>query len=92
VYDFSAQGFPLLGGRLDYLQHQTAAALSYRHDKHIINTFVVPTTQADSGLQSQSKRGYNIVSWRQNHMRFIIVSDLDKQQLETLGQLTRKGL
>ncbi|WP_443691755.1 anti-sigma factor family protein [Pseudomonas sp.] len=92
VYDFSAQGFPLLGGRLDYLQHQTAAALSYRHDKHIINTFVVPTTQADSGLQSQSKRGYNIVSWRQNHMRFIIVSDLDKQQLEVLGQLTRKGL
>lgn len=92
VYDFSAQGFPLLGGRLDYLQHQTAAALSYRHNKHIINTFVVPTTQADSEPQSQSKRGYNIVSWRQNHMRFIIVSDLDKQELETLGQLTRKGL
>lgn len=92
VYDFAAQGFPLLGARLDYLQHQTAAALSYRHDKHIINTFVVPTTQADSPPQSQSLRGYNIVSWRQNHMRFIIVSDMDKGELETFGQLIHSGL
>ncbi|WP_397451049.1 anti-sigma factor family protein [Pseudomonas sp. NA-150] len=92
VNDFAAQGFPLLGGRLDYLQHQTAAALSYRHDKHIINTFVVPTTEADSPLQIQSKRGYNIVSWRQNHMRFIVVSDLEKSELEAFSQLTQKGL
>ncbi|MEB0079386.1 zf-HC2 domain-containing protein [Pseudomonas sp. CCI3.2] len=92
VYDFSAQGFPLLGGRLDYLQHQTAAALTYRHDKHIINTFVVPTAEADRPPHTQTRRGYNIVSWRQNHMRFIIVSDLDKGELETFSQLTRTGL
>lgn len=92
VYDFTAQGFPLLGGRLDYLQHQTAAALSYRHDKHIINTFVVPTTEADSPAQTQSRRGYNIVSWRQNHMRFIVVSDMEKGELEAFSQLTQKGM
>jgi anti-sigma factor RsiW len=92
VYDFAAQGFPLLGGRLDYLEHQTAAALSYRHDKHIINTFVVPTTEADSPAQTLSRRGYNIVTWRQNHMRFIVVSDMDKGELETFSQLTQKGL
>ncbi|WP_297835743.1 anti-sigma factor [Pseudomonas sp.] len=92
VYDFSAEGFPLLGARLDYLQHQTAAALSYRHDKHIINAFVVPTAQADSQPQSQSSRGYNIVSWRQNHMHFIVVSDLDKGELEVFSQLIQRGL
>lgn len=92
VYDFAAQGFPLLGGRLDYLQHQTAAALSYRHDKHIINTFIVPTTEPDSPTQVESRRGYNIVTWRQNHMRFIVVSDMDKGELETFSQLTQKGL
>lgn len=92
VYDFAAQGFPLLGGRLDYLQHQTAAALSYRHDKHIINTFIVPTTEPDSPAQTESRRGYNIITWRQNHMRFIVVSDMDKGELETFSQLTQKGL
>ncbi|MDB5981092.1 MAG: zinc-finger family protein [Pseudomonas sp.] len=92
VYDFAAQGFPLLGGRLDYLQHQTAAALSYRHDKHIINTFVVPTSEPDSPAQTESRRGYNIVTWRQNHMRFIVVSDMDKGELEAFSQLTQKGL
>jgi anti-sigma factor RsiW len=92
VYDFAAQGFPLLGGRLDYLQHQTAAALSYRHDKHIINTFIVPTTEPDSPTQTESRRGYNIVTWRQNHMRFIVVSDMDKGELEAFSQLTQKGM
>jgi anti-sigma factor RsiW len=92
VYDFAAQGFPLLGGRLDYLQHQTAAALSYRHDKHIINTFIVPTTEPDSPSHIESRRGYNIVTWRQNHMRFIVVSDMDKGELEAFSQLTQKGL
>jgi anti-sigma factor RsiW len=92
VYDFAAQGFPLLGGRLDYLQHQTAAALSYRHDKHIINTFIVPTSEADSPALTESRRGYNIVTWRQNHMRFIVVSDMDKGELEAFSQLTQKGM
>ncbi|MDB6142005.1 MAG: hypothetical protein JWP80_1049 [Pseudomonas sp.] len=92
VYDFAAQGFPLLGGRLDYIQHQTAAALSYRHDKHIINTFIVPTSEADSPAQTLSRRGYNIVTWRQNHMRFVVVSDMEKGELEAFSQLTQKGM
>jgi anti-sigma factor RsiW len=90
VYDFAEQGYPLIGGRLDYLENQTAAALSYRHNKHIINAFILPTMEGDSAPQSLSRRGYNIVSWRQNHMRFIAVSDLNKAELETFGQLVQK--
>jgi len=92
VYDLSAQGYPLLGGRLDYLQHQTTAALSYGRNKHIINLFVLPTIEADHAPQSLSKRGYNIVSWRQNHMRFVAVSDLNKSELEIFSQLVQKGM
>jgi len=84
VYDFSTKGYALLGGRLEYLQHQTAAALSYKHNKHIINAFILPTTDADTASHSLSKRGYNIVFWRQNHMQFIVVSDLNKVELEDL--------
>ena len=87
VYDFAQQGYPLLGGRLDYIDHQTVAALSYRRNKHIVNVFVMPTTQADAGMQSASKRGYNLVSWRQNHLAFEAVSDLGKDELQGLARL-----
>ncbi|MGE1173010.1 anti-sigma factor [Pseudomonas sp. BW7P1] len=92
VVDYSAQGFPLLGGRLDYLQHQTTAALSYGRAKHIINVFILPATDADEPSQSQTIRGFNVVSWQANHMRFVLVSDVEKGELEALAQLLRNGV
>ena len=89
VFDYAAQGFPLLGGRLDYLQHQTTAALSYGHGKHIINVFILPTSEADKAVQSQSLRGFNVVSWQASYMRFVLVSDAEKAELQALGQLLR---
>ncbi|MGE8152567.1 anti-sigma factor family protein [Pseudomonas vancouverensis] len=91
VFDYAAQGFALLGGRLDYLQHQTTAALTYGRAKHIINVFILPTTQTDTAHQSQLLRGYNIVSWQRDHMRFIVISDLEKGELESFSQLLDKG-
>ncbi|MEB0047819.1 MULTISPECIES: anti-sigma factor [unclassified Pseudomonas] len=91
VFDYSAQGFPLLGGRLDYLQHQTTAALAYGRAKHIINVFILPTASADKPRQSQLIRGFNVVSWQQHQMRFVVVSDLEKSELETFSQLLEKG-
>ncbi|MCW8278580.1 anti-sigma factor [Pseudomonas sp. PCH199] len=91
VFDYTAQGFPLLGGRLDYLQHQTTAALSYGRAKHIINVFILPTPEADKPRQSQSIRGFNVVSWQENHMRFVLVSDLEKSELEAFSQLLKNG-
>lgn len=91
VFDYSTQGYPLLGGRLDYLQHQTTAALAYGHAKHIINVFILPTGETDKPRKSVSIRGYNIVSWQLNHMRFIVVSDLEKSELEAFSLLVEKG-
>jgi anti-sigma factor RsiW len=87
VYDFTEQGYPLLGGRLDYLQHQTAAALSYGRARHVINLFIVPVTGADRPREALALRGYNIVAWQQNHMRFIAVSDVERGELEAFGKL-----
>lgn len=89
VFDYSAQGFPLLGGRLDYLQHQTTAALSYGRAKHIINVFILPTPETDKPRQSLTIRGFNVVSWQENHMRFVLVSDLEKSELEAFSQLLK---
>lgn len=87
VYDFTEQGYPLLGGRLDYLQHQTAAALSYGRAKHVINLFILPTADADTAPEDLSLRGYNIIAWQHNHMRFIAVSDLEKGELEAFSSM-----
>lgn len=90
VYDFAAQGYPLIGGRLDYMEHQTVAVLVYRHNKHIINVFILPVTDADYAPQTLSSRGYNMVVWRKNHMAFRAISDLNTNELKALSQLIIK--
>ncbi len=78
VPDLAAQGFPLVGGRLDYVDGRPVAALIYRRDKHVIDVFVSPTAQPGP---ASSIQGYNIVGWRMNAMGFQAVSDLNMAEL-----------
>jgi anti-sigma factor RsiW len=87
VYDFAEQGYPLIGGRLDYIRHQNVAALSYHRNKHVINLFVIPNNAADAEIHAASKRGFNIVSWQKNNMAFEAVSDLNGQELQAFAQM-----
>jgi anti-sigma factor RsiW len=93
VLDFTPQGFALIGGRMDYLQSETVAALAYQHNKHIINLFISPVTQdGDVAQAALTKRGYNLVIWRKNNMQFIAVSDMDKNGLNTFSKLFQDGM
>ncbi len=87
VIDLAAQGYPLLGGRLDYLRQQDTAALAYQRNKHIINLFITPNNASDAPARTTSKRGFHIVSWQKNDMAFEAVSDLNPQELEAFAQL-----
>jgi anti-sigma factor RsiW len=87
VYDLAEQGYPLIGGRLDYINHQNAAALSYKRNKHVINVFITPTDKTDRASTSTARRGYNIIFWRKNRMAFEAVSDLNMQELEAFSKL-----
>jgi anti-sigma factor RsiW len=51
VRDLSANGFPLVGGRLDYLDGKTVGALVYQRNKHPINLFITPEPTT-SGFKS----------------------------------------
>jgi anti-sigma factor RsiW len=87
VKDLAAKQFPLLGGRLDYLNDRPVAAMVYGSDKHVINLYVWPTGK-DGGLssplpQAAARNGYNAVHWSQNGMDFWAVSDLEAQKLNT---------
>jgi len=82
VKDLAAENFPLLGGRLDYLDNRPAAALIYRHDKHIIDLFVWPES-GNLAPVSQTRNGYNAIHWREGGMNFWAVSDLEAGELRT---------
>lgn len=88
VKDFAAQGFPLVGGRLDYLNGREVAALIYKRNKHFINVFVWPVNH-EHGLPSLSEnlRGYNIISRDFNGLHYVLVSDLNAGELGELADL-----
>jgi anti-sigma factor RsiW len=92
VRDLSQEGFPLVGGRLDYLDGRSVAALVYRRRLHTINLFVWPCDDtATFGIKRLTRRGYNIVNWCDGGMQFWAVSDLNAGELHTFGQLLRQA-
>ena len=74
VVDLAAQGFPLVGGRADYLDSRVVAALIYRRHGHVINLFIWPGA---AGAQiNAEKDGYNFVEWHADGLVFWAVSDV----------------
>jgi len=81
VADLAAAGFPLVGGRLDYLGGQPAAALVYQRQKHTINVFVSPERDAAPAIEARSVRGFHVRHWTRDGMSFWAVSDLNDGEL-----------
>jgi anti-sigma factor RsiW len=90
VNDYPAQGFPLIGGRLDVLNGHTVAALTYGRRKHFINLFVWPAHEGERvAAGSGSRQGYNWLSWQSSGMWYCLVSDASPADLGELQQLLR---
>ena len=88
VLDLSGDGFPLIGGRLDYLDNHSAAALVYQRRKHFINLFIWPTTPKDSTGQTMVEReGYHLVHWSDGDFTYWAVSDVNINDLQSFKQL-----
>ncbi len=88
VPDLSSQGFPLIGGRLDYLDSRSVAALVYQKRKHFINLFIWPTTPKDSSAQTMVEReGYHLVHWSDGDFTYWAVSDVNINDLQSFKQL-----
>jgi anti-sigma factor RsiW len=87
VADFEVDGYRLIGGRAEYLDHQRAAVLVYQHDAHTIDVFswaagthAVPATE-------QVRDGYHVSCWRAADLDYCAVSDTGWNELHALRAL-----
>ena len=91
VKDLTSKGFPLVGGRLEYLDGRLAAALIYKHGKHIINLFTWPDTNAVTPISSSGSRdGYNFLHWNQDRATYWLVSDVNAQDLAEFVRIWKR--
>jgi anti-sigma factor RsiW len=90
VEDLAKEGFPLVGGRLDYLENRPVAALVYQRRKHFINLFIWPSTH-DSGQRAVMRQGYNLLHWTQSGMVFWAASDLNYSELQEFVKLIQQS-
>ena len=78
VIDLADGGFPLAGGRLDYIDGRDAAVLVYRRHQHVINVFIWSDPGAtDTPPRVSSHRGYNLIHWTRAETSFWAVSELN---------------
>jgi anti-sigma factor RsiW len=84
VVDLSSDGFPLIGGRLDYLDNRPVAALIYERRKHFINLFVWPAGSSTIGAtKAMSRQGYQLLHWVDSDFNYWAVSDVNANDLQT---------
>lgn len=81
--DLAAEGFPLAGGRLDYVDRHVVAALVYRRGGHVVNLFVWPSPDVkDAAAKIESRQGYNLLHWTLSGVTFWAVSDAAVPELQ----------
>ncbi len=93
VVDLTARGFTLIGGRLDDVNGETAAAIVYRRRNHVINLFVARRLGAEhKDVVSETRRGFNVRYWTEAGLDFWAVSDINAGELDEFCQKLRADL
>jgi anti-sigma factor RsiW len=92
VKDLSAQGFDLVGGRLDYFQGRPAAVVVYRRHLHVIDLFVIHADNAGTTAPAahSTPSGYNFVRWSAGGQDYWAVSDLNQAELKEFAEAIRQ--
>lgn len=86
VYDLAAQGFELVGGRLDVVGGRKVAALVYTMGRHVINVFLWPASGETASSPAGSVNGYHMVRWTGDGMTCWVVSDASQTELERFAR------
>jgi anti-sigma factor RsiW len=91
VRDLEAEGFRLVGGRLDYLDNRPVAALVYQRREHLVNLFTWPAARdGDQAPGTAACQNYDLVRWAQGGMNYWAVSALSPEELRQFAQALRE--
>jgi anti-sigma factor RsiW len=82
VPDLTAQGFNLIGGRIDYVLGKAVAAIVYRHSDHVINLFVAQGAGAEQSARVETMQGLNVALWSEKGLNLCAVGDVSAAELE----------
>jgi anti-sigma factor RsiW len=90
VIDLTAQGFTLIGGRLDYIDGRPVAAIVYKRRAHVINLFVAQAATRVTGPERRATidqvQGFNIWRWTRSDLGFWAASDINAEELQEFGE------
>ena len=81
VVDLAQEGYPLVGGRLDYIGQRPVAALAYRRHQHVLNLYVWPDA-AEAPPRASTRQGYHLIRWSRAGMHYQLISDLNGAELQ----------
>jgi anti-sigma factor RsiW len=87
VVDLASQGFPLIGGRVDYIRGHTAAALVYGRRKHFMNVFIWPVGSSNEGEVTRQYNGYSLLHWVTDGLSYWAVTDASPVDLTAFRQV-----
>jgi len=89
VPDLTADGFTLIGGRLDVVGGRPAAAIVYRRRQHVVNLWILAADGAPGQLKSSDVEGFHLLQWGKGGMAYWAVSDLNPVELREFAMLIR---
>jgi len=84
-------GFPLVGGRIDYIDGRSVAVIVYTRRQHVINVYAWPTARGNDAPITSSSHGYNLIRLPRNGEELWIVSDLNRAELREFARLLDRG-
>ena len=91
VLDLTAQGFELVGGRIDVIEKTPLPTLVYRRRQHVISLTETSSLKHLAGrFKSQAENGFNVISWSKDERSYFAISDLNAGELETFSRLFRE--
>ncbi len=92
VHDLAARGYPLLGGRLDYVNGRSVAVLVYGRRQHLINVFVWPAMRGQGdGPDLRDRQGYHLRHWSTSDYTYWVASDLNPTELQDFVRLLQEA-
>ncbi len=89
VPDLGADGFVLVGGRLEILDSRPVPTVVYRRREHLISVVELPLSEADGG--ATAAQGYHVARWRDGERAYVAISDLDAGELATFAERFAKA-